>query len=193
MGCGMAPAVSKNGLSRVTGRSLLVGAVAFVAAASGLASTFGWLDILREPASVVLPGWCRGRHHPGSTSKVPFRQVVRGRPSTSSVSPGGEALSSIWAPTRRAAHEAPGLTVVCTEAQRGRSRPAPGLRRFPAREPGDGCSRPRQVHRTTCRGVLPPSPRPIGHVTTSITTRGDASSAHLLLPFIRPTKVRNAG
>ena len=40
---------------RVTASLLLVGAVAFATAATVLSSTFNWPDILREPASVVLP------------------------------------------------------------------------------------------------------------------------------------------
>jgi hypothetical protein len=42
-------------LMRVTGGMFVVGAVAFAAAATVLSSTFGWPDILREPAAVVLP------------------------------------------------------------------------------------------------------------------------------------------
>jgi len=47
-------------LRRVTGALLAVGAVAFGAAASVLSSTFDWPDILREPASVVLPEYAAG-------------------------------------------------------------------------------------------------------------------------------------
>jgi len=38
----------------------VVGAVAFAAAATVLSSTFGWPDILREPATVVLPAVVAG-------------------------------------------------------------------------------------------------------------------------------------
>jgi Domain of unknown function (DUF4386) len=38
----------------------VVGAVAFAAAAMALSSTFNWPDILREPASVVLPAFAAG-------------------------------------------------------------------------------------------------------------------------------------
>jgi hypothetical protein len=47
-------------LIRVTGGLFVVGAVAFAAAASVLSSTFGWPDILREPAGVVLPAVAAG-------------------------------------------------------------------------------------------------------------------------------------
>src|SRR3954453_3908518 len=47
-------------LARVTGGMLVVGAVAFAAAATVLSSTFGWPDILREPAAVVLPAVVAG-------------------------------------------------------------------------------------------------------------------------------------
>ena len=49
-----------NGLRRTTGGLLVVGAVAFAAAASVLSSTFDWPDILREPAGVVLPAFVAG-------------------------------------------------------------------------------------------------------------------------------------
>jgi hypothetical protein len=42
-------------LTRVTGGMFVLGAVAFAAAVTVLSSTFGWPDILREPAAVVLP------------------------------------------------------------------------------------------------------------------------------------------
>ncbi len=45
---------------RTTGTLFLGGAVAFGAAASVLSSTFDWPDILREPASVVLPAFDAG-------------------------------------------------------------------------------------------------------------------------------------
>jgi hypothetical protein len=43
-----------DGLRRVTGWLLVVGAVAFAVAATMLSSTFEWPDILREPPQVVL-------------------------------------------------------------------------------------------------------------------------------------------
>ena len=43
-----------------TGGLFLVGALAFAAAATVLSSTFNWPDILREPASVVLPAFVDG-------------------------------------------------------------------------------------------------------------------------------------
>lgn len=49
-----------NALRRVTGCLFLVGAVAFAIAATVLSSTFNWPDILREPASVVLPAFVAG-------------------------------------------------------------------------------------------------------------------------------------
>jgi hypothetical protein len=49
-----------KGLRRTTGVLLLVGAVAFAAAATVLSSTFDWPDILREPGSVVLPAFAAG-------------------------------------------------------------------------------------------------------------------------------------
>jgi hypothetical protein len=50
---------SRN-LRRTTGGLFVVGAVAFAVAASVLSSTFEWPDILREPASVVLPSFAAG-------------------------------------------------------------------------------------------------------------------------------------
>ncbi len=47
-------------LRRATGGLLVVGAVAFAAAATVLSSTFDWPDILREPAAVVLPSFVAG-------------------------------------------------------------------------------------------------------------------------------------
>ena len=47
-------------LRRVTGGLFAVGALAFGAAATVLSSTFDWPDILREPASVVLPAYVEG-------------------------------------------------------------------------------------------------------------------------------------
>lgn len=47
-------------LTRTTGGLFVVGALAFGAAATVLSSTFEWPDILREPASVVLPAFAAG-------------------------------------------------------------------------------------------------------------------------------------
>ena len=49
-----------GGHRRTTGALFVGGAVAFGAAASVLSSTFNWPDILREPASVVLPAFDSG-------------------------------------------------------------------------------------------------------------------------------------
>ena len=51
---------SLDRLRRVTGALFLVGALAFAVAATVLSSTFDWPDILREPASVVLPAFSDG-------------------------------------------------------------------------------------------------------------------------------------
>jgi len=51
---------TSNVLRRVTGSLFVVGAVAFAIAATALSSTFNWPDILREPASVVLPEFAAG-------------------------------------------------------------------------------------------------------------------------------------
>ena len=51
---------SLRALCRATGSLLLVGAVAFAAAATMLSSTFDWPDILREPAGVVLTEFVAG-------------------------------------------------------------------------------------------------------------------------------------
>ena len=48
------------GLRRATGGLLVLGAVAFAAAATVLSSTFDWPDILREPPQVVLPAFVAG-------------------------------------------------------------------------------------------------------------------------------------
>lgn len=56
----MASTSTDIGLHRVTGGLLVVGAVAFAAAATVLSSTFDWPDILREPADVVLPAFAAG-------------------------------------------------------------------------------------------------------------------------------------
>jgi hypothetical protein len=47
-------------LLRVTGALFVVSALAFAAAATTLSVTFDWPDILREPASVVLPAFAAG-------------------------------------------------------------------------------------------------------------------------------------
>jgi hypothetical protein len=47
-------------LRRVTGALFALGAVAFGVAATVLSVTFNWPDILREPASVVLPEYADG-------------------------------------------------------------------------------------------------------------------------------------
>ena len=52
------PAVTK--LRRTTGALFLGGALLFAGAATVLSSTFDWPDILREPASVVLPAYVDG-------------------------------------------------------------------------------------------------------------------------------------
>jgi Domain of unknown function (DUF4386) len=49
-----------NRLRRVTGALFAAGAVAFGVAATLLSATFDWPDILREPASVVLPQYADG-------------------------------------------------------------------------------------------------------------------------------------
>ena len=55
----------------------VVGALAFAAAATVLSATFDWPDILREPASVVLPAFVAGGHRawsgPGSPPPGPTR------------------------------------------------------------------------------------------------------------------------
>jgi hypothetical protein len=56
----MTPSGTTNTLRRVTGSLFVVGAVAFAIAATVLSSTFNWPDILREPASVVLPEFVAG-------------------------------------------------------------------------------------------------------------------------------------
>jgi hypothetical protein len=56
----MASTSTGIGLRRATGGLLVVGAVAFAAAATVLSSTFDWPDILREPADVVLPAFVAG-------------------------------------------------------------------------------------------------------------------------------------
>jgi hypothetical protein len=49
-----------EGLRRVTGWLLVIGAVTFAVAATILSSTFNWPDILREPTDVVLPEFVAG-------------------------------------------------------------------------------------------------------------------------------------
>jgi hypothetical protein len=49
-----------HGLRRTTGGLFVAGALAFAGAATVLSSTFDWPDILREPASVVLPAFAAG-------------------------------------------------------------------------------------------------------------------------------------
>lgn len=56
----MTPTIPGAGLRRTTGVLFLVGALAFAAAATVLSSTFEWPDILREPASTVLPEFAAG-------------------------------------------------------------------------------------------------------------------------------------
>ncbi len=55
------PAAStQDRLRRVTGALFALGAITFGVAATVLSSTFNWPDILREPASVVLPEYADG-------------------------------------------------------------------------------------------------------------------------------------
>jgi hypothetical protein len=49
-----------QGLRRTTGGLFIFGALAFTAAATLLASSFDWPDILRQPADVVLPAFSVG-------------------------------------------------------------------------------------------------------------------------------------
>jgi Domain of unknown function (DUF4386) len=49
-----------DGLRRVTGWLLVIGAVTFAVAATVLSSIFDWPDILREPPDVVLPAFVAG-------------------------------------------------------------------------------------------------------------------------------------
>lgn len=55
----IAPAPSLS-VRRTTGILLIVGALAFAGSASLLSATFDWPDILRQPASVVLPSFTAG-------------------------------------------------------------------------------------------------------------------------------------
>jgi hypothetical protein len=54
-----APAPTRR-LRRTSGGLFLLGSVAFALAATVLSSTFDWPDILREPATVVLPAFAAG-------------------------------------------------------------------------------------------------------------------------------------
>src|SRR3954454_21620923 len=56
----MSTATTGQAIRRTTGGLFVVGAVAFGAAATVLSSTFDWPDILREPATVVLPAVVAG-------------------------------------------------------------------------------------------------------------------------------------
>jgi hypothetical protein len=49
-----------EGLRRVTGWLLVIGAVTFAVAATVLSTTFSWPDILREPPDVVLSAFAAG-------------------------------------------------------------------------------------------------------------------------------------
>jgi hypothetical protein len=49
-----------TGIRRAAGGLFVAGAVAFAAAATVLSATFNWPDVLREPASVVLPAVVTG-------------------------------------------------------------------------------------------------------------------------------------
>ncbi|MCW2959806.1 MAG: hypothetical protein JWM25_365 [Thermoleophilia bacterium] len=49
-----------RGLQRLTGTLFAIGALSFAIAATILSSSFDWPDILREPASVVLPEYVDG-------------------------------------------------------------------------------------------------------------------------------------
>jgi hypothetical protein len=57
----MTPTPTGHGLlRRTTGALFVLGALTFALAATVLSSTFGWPDILREPADVVLPAVAAG-------------------------------------------------------------------------------------------------------------------------------------
>jgi len=56
----MTTTADSDGLRRVTGWLLVLGAVTFAVAATILSSTFNWPDILREPPEVVLPAFVAG-------------------------------------------------------------------------------------------------------------------------------------
>jgi hypothetical protein len=51
---------TQDRLRHLTGALFLLGAVTFAVAATVLSSTFDWPDILREPATVVLPAYADG-------------------------------------------------------------------------------------------------------------------------------------
>jgi hypothetical protein len=54
------PKIKGHSLRRTTGSLFVLGAIAFTAAATLLASAFDWPDILRQPAGVVLPAFMAG-------------------------------------------------------------------------------------------------------------------------------------
>ncbi|MEV7135228.1 DUF4386 domain-containing protein [Arthrobacter sp. NPDC093128] len=56
----MTPTYTDRNLLRVTGALFVVSSLAFAAAATTLSVTFDWPDILREPASTVLPAFAAG-------------------------------------------------------------------------------------------------------------------------------------
>jgi hypothetical protein len=56
----MSPANTNVALRKATGALFTVSALTFAAAATTLSGTFDWPDILREPASVVLPAFAAG-------------------------------------------------------------------------------------------------------------------------------------
>ena len=56
----MAATPSPATVRRVTGTLFVVSALAFAGAATTLSMTFDWPDILREPASIVLPAFAAG-------------------------------------------------------------------------------------------------------------------------------------
>lgn len=56
----MAATESHRNIPRVTGALFVVSALAFAGAATALSVTFDWPDILREPASIVLPAFAAG-------------------------------------------------------------------------------------------------------------------------------------
>jgi hypothetical protein len=60
MGTTVGSTITRDGLRRTTGALLVVGALGFALAATVLAATFDWPDILREPGSVVLPTFAAG-------------------------------------------------------------------------------------------------------------------------------------
>jgi hypothetical protein len=56
----MTTTTSSRNLRRVTATLFLISALTFAAAATALSISFDWPDILREPASVVLPAFAAG-------------------------------------------------------------------------------------------------------------------------------------